>query len=168
MENADHEQNQNFALVVEAERERERNPKSRMLSAPKCFNACGIVQRFRQMNRISVGRSSKLIYRFDCCRKAFGEDCILRRGNEGLRNRDYLMRDVGFTRNPTELVRRGGGFYKHLNGFLSDSSSWRGSKPSHDAVSLSFVKFYLNSAVRFVYICKSADLSLILVHERLK
>ncbi|KAJ8649880.1 hypothetical protein MRB53_002903 [Persea americana] len=102
-----------------------------MLSAPKCFNACGIAQSFRQMNRLGVGRNSNLLYRFDCCRKAFVGDSVLRGDVEGLRNRSYL-RDVGFTSNPTGLVRKGG-FFKHLNGFLSDSPSWRGGKASHDA-----------------------------------
>lgn len=85
------------------------------------------------MNRLGVGRNLNLLYRFDCCRKAFGGDSVLRGDVERLRNRSYL-RDVAFTSNHTGLVRKGG-FFKHLNGFLSDSSSpsWRGSKASHDA-----------------------------------
>lgn len=107
-----------------------------MQSASRCFRACEVVQ------CVGMCRNSYILSRFDqflsgrqlgksISRRVYGDDRVFHGRADGLRKWNYL-KDVDFMHNPTSVVRRGS-FFKHLNGFLPDPSSPRGSQPSRES-----------------------------------
>ncbi|KAF8364678.1 hypothetical protein HHK36_033358 [Tetracentron sinense] len=104
-----------------------------MLAALRCFRACAVVRCKGEMNAHRICRNAVYLRRFDhnlIKFSRFSQEHHVCSGVQGLNNSNCMC--TGGLANR----RNHGGFFKHLNGFLSDSPLTGGSRPYRDSSSM--------------------------------